>query len=105
MCRAMNVSASGFYEWFGTAASAHSQTDARLACSIRESFELSDRTYGSPHVWHDLTVAGEQCGIRRVARPMSVANLQGRRKRGRLFMTAWHRVRCLHLRNRRSSPA
>jgi hypothetical protein len=28
MCRAMNVSASGFYEWFRPA-SEHSQTDAR----------------------------------------------------------------------------
>jgi putative transposase len=84
MCRAMNVSASGFYEWFGRAASEHSQTDARLTSSIRESFELSDRTYGSPRVWHDLKAAGEQCGVNRVARLMKVANLQARRKRRRL---------------------
>ena len=84
MCRAMNVSASGFYEWFGRAASEHSQTDARLTRSIRESFELSDRTYGSPRVWHDLKAAGEQCGVNRVARLMKVANLQARRKRRRL---------------------
>jgi transposase len=66
MCRVMNVSASGFYEWFGRPASEHSQTDTRLTRSIRESFELSDRTYGSPRVWHDLRAAGEQCGINRV---------------------------------------
>ena len=84
MCRAKNVSASGFYEWFGRPASEHSQTDARLTRSIRESFELSDRTYGSPRVWHDLRAAGEQCGINRVARLMKVANLQARRKRRRL---------------------
>lgn len=42
--RAINVSASGFYEWFGRAASEHSLSDARLTRSIRESFELSDRT-------------------------------------------------------------
>lgn len=84
MCRAMNVSASGFYEWFGRAASEHSQTDARLTRSIRESFELSDRTYGSPRVWHDLKAAGEQCGVNRVARLMKVADLQARRKRRRL---------------------
>lgn len=84
MCRAMNVSASGFYEWFGRPASEHSQTDTRLTRSIRESSELSDRTYGSPRVWHDLRAAGEQCGIDRVARLMKVANLQARRKRRRL---------------------
>ena len=84
MCRAMSVSASGFYEWFGRAASAHSQTDARLTRSIRESFELSDRTYGSPRVWHDLKAAGEHCGLNRVARLMKLANLQARRKRRKL---------------------
>jgi putative transposase len=84
MCRAMNVSASGFYEWFGRSASEHSLSDARLTRSIRESFELSDRTYGSPRVWHDLRAAGEQCGINRVAQLMKLANLQARRKRRRL---------------------
>jgi putative transposase len=59
---------------------AHSQTDARPTRSIRESFELSDRTYGSPRVWHDLKAAGEQCGINRVARLMKLANLQARRQ-------------------------
>jgi putative transposase len=84
MCLAMNVSASGFYEWIRRPASEHSQTDARLTRSIRESFELSDRTYGSSRVWHDLRAAGEQCGINRVARLVKVANLQARRKRRRL---------------------
>lgn len=85
MCRAMNVSASGgFYEWFGRPASERSQTDARLTRSIRESFELSDRTYGSPRVWHDFRAAGETCGIHRVARLMRLATLQARRKRRRL---------------------
>ncbi len=84
MCRAMNVSASGFYEWFGRPASERSLSDARLTRSIRESFELSDRTYGSPRVWHDLRATGEQCGVNRVARLMKLANLQARRKRRRL---------------------
>jgi len=84
MCRAMNVSTSGFYEWFGRPISEQSQTDARLTRSIRQSFELSDGTYGSPRVWHDLRAAGEHCGINRVARLMKLANLQARRKRRRL---------------------
>ncbi len=84
MCRAMNVSASGFYEWFGRPASERSHTDARLPRSIQESFELSDRTHGSPRVWHDLGAAEETCGIHRVARLMRLANPQARRKRRRL---------------------
>lgn len=84
MCRVMSVSASGFYEWFARAPSERSQVDARLARSIRESFELSDRTYGSPRVWHDLRAAGEQRGVNRVAHLMKASNLQARRKRRRL---------------------
>lgn len=84
MRRVMSVSASGFYEWFGRAPSERSQTDARLARSIRESFDLSDRTYGSPRAWRDLRAAGEQCSVNRVARLMEESNLQARRKRRRL---------------------
>jgi hypothetical protein len=43
----MNVSASGFYEWFERAPTEHSQADARLTRSILESFEHIDRTHGS----------------------------------------------------------
>lgn len=84
MCRVMAVSHSGFYEWLGRASSQHRQDDARLTRLIRESFELSDRTYGSPRVWHDLRAMGESCGLNRIARLMSQAQLQARRKRRRL---------------------
>jgi putative transposase len=84
MCRSLGVSHSGFYEWMGRAPSARSQEDARLTRSIRQSFELSDRTYGSPRVWHDLRAAGERCGKNRVARLMQAAQLQARTKRRRL---------------------
>ena len=84
MCRVMAESHSGFYEWLGRAASQRSQDDARLTRLIRESFELSDRTYGSPRAWHDLRAMGESCGLNRVAKLMSQAKLQARRKRRRL---------------------
>ena len=84
MCRVMAVSHSGFYEWLGRAPSQRSQDDARLTRLIRESFELSDRTYGSPRVWHDLRALGESCGMNRVIRLMHLAKLQARHKRRRL---------------------
>ena len=84
MCRVMAVSHSGFYEWMDRAPSLRSQDDARLTRLIRESFELSDRTYGSPRVWHDLRALGETCGLNRVVRLMHQAKLQARRKRRRL---------------------
>ena len=84
MCRVLAVSHSGFYEWMGRAPSQRSQDDARLTRLLRESFELSDRTYGSPRVWHDLRALGESCGMNRVIRPMHLATLQARHKRRRL---------------------
>lgn len=83
MCRSLGVSHGGFYEWLGRAPSARSQEDARLTRSIRQSFALSDRTYGSPRVWHDLRAAGERCGKNRVARLMQAAQLQARTRRRR----------------------
>jgi len=84
MCRMLDVSHSGFYEWFGRGPSARSQEDTRLTRSIRQSFELSDRTYGSPRIWHDLRATGERCGHNRVARLMRVAQLKARSRRRRL---------------------
>jgi putative transposase len=84
----MAVSPSGFYEWLGRAPSQRSQDDSRLIRLIRDSFELSDRTYGSPRVWHDLRALGETCGKNRVSRPMQLAKLQARRKRRRPGDTA-----------------
>lgn len=84
MCRVMAVSPSGFYEWLGRTPSQRSQDDSRLTRLIRESFELSDRTYGSPLAWHDLCALGEARGKNRVSRLMQLAKLQARRKRRRL---------------------
>lgn len=61
MCRVMEVSHSGFYEWLGRAPSGRKREKLRLTGRIRESFEASDRTYGSPRVWRDLHESGEVC--------------------------------------------
>ena len=84
MCRVLAVSHSGFYEWMDRAPSQRSQDDSRLTRLIRESFELSDRTYGSPRVWHDLRALGESCGMNRVIRLIHLSELQARHVRRRL---------------------
>ncbi|MEQ0777264.1 IS3 family transposase [Paraburkholderia tropica] len=84
MCRLLGVSHSGFYEWLGRAPGKRSQENVRLARLVRESFELSDKTYGSPRIWHDLRAAGERCGVNRVARLMQQAGLQARQRRRRM---------------------
>lgn len=83
MCEMLDVSRSGFYEWFGRPASARSQANAKLTAQIRASFVDSDRTYGARRVWHDLLAFGFACGLHRVERLMKAAALRARPKRRR----------------------
>lgn len=80
MCRLLGVSASGFYAWLGRPASARSLANAGWLVRIRESFALSQQTYGSPRVWKDLAVAGERCSENRVARLMRAARISAQPK-------------------------
>ena len=80
MCRLLGVSKSGFYEWLVRAPSARSLANASLLVRIRESFALSQQTYGSPRVCKDLTVWGQQCSENRVARLMRAARLSAQPK-------------------------
>lgn len=83
LCEVLEVSRSGFYEWFGRQPSLRTQANEKLSGLIRQSFEASDRTYGSRRVWRDVLGWGERCGVHRVARLMSQAGLVARRKRRR----------------------
>lgn len=84
MSQALSVSASGFYEWLVRPESRRKQENRLILARIRESFEVSDRTYGSPRVWRDLVHWGIPCGENRTARLMRQAGLVARRRRRRL---------------------
>lgn len=84
MCEALAVSRAGFYEWMGRPESRRARANRSLLAAIHDSFEQSDRTYGSPRVWRDLIAWGHRCSENRVARLMLAAALQARRKRRRL---------------------
>ncbi len=84
MCRMLEVSHGGFYDWCCRGPSKRSLEDARLSGLIRTSFLESDQTYGSPRVWRDLHDWGERCAQKRVARLMRAASLRARAKRRRL---------------------
>lgn len=83
MCRVLEVSPSGFYDWFSRKPSLRQVENTRLTGRIREYFVASDRTYGSPRIWRDLDAAGERCSENRVARLMRMAGIKARHKRRR----------------------
>ena len=83
LCAVLEVSKSGFYEWLARPASQRARANDKLTGLIRQSFEASDRTYGSRRVWRDVLDWGASCGINRVARLMKAAGLAARHKRRR----------------------
>ena len=78
MSEALGVSASGFYEWLSRPESHRSMSNRVLLVRIRESFESSHRTYGSPRVWRDLHDWRVSAGLNRIARLMRQAGLVAR---------------------------
>ena len=79
MCVVMKVSTSGFYAWLRHAPSKRATADERLKVLIRESFDKSRKTYGSPRIHIDL--ADEHVGRNRVIRLMQAEGLEARARR------------------------
>ena len=70
--------ASGFYEWLNRPESNRAMSNRALLVRIRESFEASHQTYGSPRMWRDLRDWNVPCSENRVARLMRQAGLVAR---------------------------
>ena len=85
LCEALEVSASGYYDWCFRRAnpSPRAQENVRLAKQIVQLHQASRATYGSPRMQVALARAGHPHGRRRIARLMRQQGLCGRAK-GRL---------------------
>ena len=82
LCRALEVSPSGFYAWCRRPESAHAQRDRQLRLLIRASHEASRRAYGSPRIHRDLRDQGPRVSRKRVIRLQQAEGLTARvRKR------------------------
>jgi transposase InsO family protein len=79
MCRWMEVSRSGFYEWRNAPESATAKRRGELALVIRKSFDESNETYGYRRVHADLAAWGVPCGpelVRSVMRELGLEACQ-----------------------------
>ncbi len=70
MCRALAVSAAGYYAWRSRPESARSIQTRLLRSAIRVIHQESRHTYGSPRIWQTLVQQGQRVGEHRVARLM-----------------------------------
>jgi putative transposase len=75
------VTRSGYYAWRRRGESARRRQDCRLLGTIRELFEQSRGTYGSPRIYRALVATGRRVSRRRVERLMREAGLRARAAR------------------------
>jgi putative transposase len=82
-CRALGLSESWFYRWCDRKFTPREQRRAVLAAKVREIFDASGGTYGSPRVTLELWAAGWQVGENTVARLIAELGLAGRKPKRR----------------------
>ena len=76
LCRAMQVTRSGYYAWREREPGERKKQDETLLGQIRTFFARSKQTYGSPRIFRDLREAGFACGKHRIARLMRQSGLR-----------------------------
>jgi putative transposase len=81
MCRVLEVSRSGYYDWRQRPESRRAREDRALLVHIRAYHKRSRGRYGSPRVHKDLVDQGHQAGRGRVARLMRQEEIRGVQKR------------------------
>ena len=82
LCRNLEVSPSGYYDWQKRRHSpgARAQENKTLAAVIKNLHAQSRETYGSPRMVQELRKEGRRHGRNRIARLMKQAGLSGRQK-------------------------
>jgi transposase InsO family protein len=82
MCRALEVSRSGYYAYKKRLKSQGRLDNEQLLIDIRRVFLDNDQDYGSPRIWNELNnVQGIRCSENRVARLMRLAGIIAVHKR------------------------
>jgi putative transposase len=83
LCKALEVSESGYYAWKHRQVSQHCREDARLAAEIQQIFLEHRQVYGSPRIHAVLKARGIHCSRKRVVRLMQQLGLSAQPKRSR----------------------
>jgi putative transposase len=81
LCRALEVSRSGYYAWQRRRPGPRAQENQLLRSKLKELFVGNRRVYGSPRLTVSLRKAGLSCSRNRVARHMRALGLRARQKR------------------------
>jgi putative transposase len=79
MCRVLEVSVSGYYQWRKGLKSKRQQDNEQLLLKIESIHQQSRKQYGSPKVYRQLRQDGEVCNHKRVERLMRENQLKAKR--------------------------
>lgn len=91
LCRALQVSRSGYYDWIGRRPSRRAIEDQALLGHIHAAHARHRKAYGALKTWRHLNDAGIACGKHRVARLRREAGIEAlRKKRFRLTVEHHH---------------
>jgi transposase InsO family protein len=86
-CAILGISIGWFYKWIKAPVTAQVQRRRELDAKVRELFDASERTYGSPRIHRDLLEAGWSVGENTVADSMHRQQLFGRKPKRRKGLT------------------
>ena len=80
LCRALNVSASGYYAWRDRRPGPRAEANARLLERIHTLHAQSRQAYGAVRLWQALCREGETCGRHRVRRLRRKHGIEAKRR-------------------------
>lgn len=86
-CAILGLSVGWFYKWIKSPVTGRQRRRQDLDAAVRERFEASGRTYGSPRVHRDLVDDGWQVSVNTVADSMARQGLVGRKRKRRHGLT------------------
>lgn len=78
LCRALEVSSSGYYAWLSRSESLRTLENAYLQHRIKQFHQASRSTYGSPRIHKDLIESGHAISVNRVARLMRKSGVKSK---------------------------
>jgi putative transposase len=81
MCRALHVSAGGYYDWRGRPRSVRTQRRETLVVAIKAIHVEVKARYGSPRIHAELVARGRPCNVKTVARLMREHGIAAKTKR------------------------
>jgi transposase InsO family protein len=86
-CGILGVSLSWFYKWINRRPTPRQARRADLDTAVKDAFDASKATYGSPRIHADLVEAGWTVSVNTVADSMRRQGLQGRKPKRRRGLT------------------